>query len=484
MNQKGFIQIPILIAIIVGVVVVGGTGYMGVKQYQNHKIENSQTEIIKTDIQSTTTPEVSEIEKLKQEIEALKKQTAQNQKPQAQTTATPPPTSPKKVSVLTNAQIIAKVKPAVVYIETDKGSGTGMIIEKTGLVLTNAHVVKGVGVAIIKTSDNESHTASVQGRDEVKDLAVLQITASSSINFASVTFADSDKVEQGDEVFALGYPFGIEGDVSFKEGTISRRLGEGDSMFFETSAEIHPGNSGGPLVNKSGQVIGINTAIFGKTIKGVLVGETIKLAIPIDIAKNSLAALKSGAVVLPPKPPKYDEFVHFNTELKFYTTGLYLEKVSPLTQEANKLVQQGLASCYKTIIEYEYFTSCIYTGNPVFATAAEKTKEAIITLAIQVTGLQNLSIPDVLFSDIAQELVNLNLLRYQKLLEATKLELLQYQKLAEPAQNSSEDLTKIKQAGLYQKQASEFSDEFSAIETTPKLVEYFLAAKAAGYIGE
>ncbi|MDO8493420.1 MAG: trypsin-like peptidase domain-containing protein, partial [bacterium] len=140
----------------------------------------------------------------------------------------------------------------------------------------------------ISISSGETLSGKVVGRDEQADLAVIKITADRT--FSKVDFGDSTKTEQGDEVFALGFPFGIKGDVSFKEGTISRRI-EG---YFETSAEIHPGNSGGPLVNRYGQVIGINTAIYGKTISGLQLGETIKLAIPINTAKNLTDDLKAG----------------------------------------------------------------------------------------------------------------------------------------------------------------------------------------------
>ncbi len=103
---------------------------------------------------------------------------------------------------------------------------------------------------------------------------------------------------QGDDVFTLGYPFGLEGDVSFKEGTISRRISSNDTTYLETSAEIHPGNSGGPLVNKYGEVIGINTASYGQTIEGVIIGEAIKFAIPINIAKDIIPELKDGREII------------------------------------------------------------------------------------------------------------------------------------------------------------------------------------------
>ncbi|MBI3685600.1 trypsin-like peptidase domain-containing protein [Candidatus Azambacteria bacterium] len=259
-SQKGFIQIPILIAIIIGVLVVGGAGYVGVHQYQSNKNESIRRDGIT----------------------------------QARRTA------------LSNSEIVDRVKPATVFIETKKGAGSGMIIDETGYILTNAHVVWDASAAKVKLSDGKTLSAEVIGRDEIIDLAILKIVGN---DFSKVSFGDSDNVIQGEDVFTLGYPFGLEGDVSFKEGTISRRISDEDATYLETSAEIHPGNSGGPLVNKYGEVVGINTASYGQSIKGVTVGETIKLAIPINVAKTLIPELKSGRKIVidhkqyEPEPP-------------------------------------------------------------------------------------------------------------------------------------------------------------------------------------
>jgi S1-C subfamily serine protease len=232
--------------------------------------------------------QVSEIEKLRGEIEDLKKKT------NTQIVAQPKPAT-QSVTMgvkLSNSQIITKIKPTTVYITTESGSGSGMIFTADGYILTNDHVVKGVSVAKISLSTGEVINGTVIGRDEVIDLAVIKLNTTKQL--PKIDFGDSDKTQQGDEVFTFGFPFGIEGDVSFKEGTISRRI----ENYFETSAEIHPGNSGGPLVNRYGQVIGINTAIFGKSISGIQLGETIKLAIPINNAKNLIPDLKAGKVFI------------------------------------------------------------------------------------------------------------------------------------------------------------------------------------------
>lgn len=245
--------------------------------------------------------ETSEIEKLRNEVEELKKKTNT-----PVVTPSKLSTSPSGVSKsatqstapsakLSNSQIIAKVKPATVYIATENGSGSGVIFTTDGYVLTNDHVVKGVTEANVSLSTGEVIYGTVIGRNEVVDLAVIKLNTTKQL--PKIDFGDSDKIQQGDEVFTFGFPFGIEGDVSFKEGTISRRI----EAYFETSAEIHPGNSGGPLVNRYGQVIGINTAIFGKSISGIQLGETIKLAIPINNARNLIPDLKAGKVFIDEK---------------------------------------------------------------------------------------------------------------------------------------------------------------------------------------
>lgn len=253
-------------------------------QTQSVNFENSKTTIDK--------PKLSEIESLKQEVDQLKKQQSLFQTQSLSSKKEAVKSAPIKRTVLSNAEIIKKTKPAVVYIRTSSGAGSGMLIDSTGIILTNAHVVVGVSDAQIKLSDGRTFSASVLGRDEVLDVALLKIQGS---RLPSIEFADSSLVQQGDDVFTLGYPFGLEGDVSFKEGTISRTLIDDDVTYFETSAEIHPGNSGGPLVNNEGRVVGINTASFGISTAGVQLGETIKFAIPINLAKEKLVELMGGS---------------------------------------------------------------------------------------------------------------------------------------------------------------------------------------------
>lgn len=239
---------------------------------------------------------------LARQINALKKQLERQSKSSPPKNITTVPTTPKNqitapkittemgaLKKLTNKEIINRIKPSTVYIETDEGSGSGMIFTSDGYILTNAHVVSGFNSARVILAGGKTILATVSGRDKNADIALLKIN-SNQLPF--VTFGDSSKLEQGDIVFTLGFPFGIKGDVSFKEGTVSRILNNGNSSYIETSAEIHPGNSGGPFVNQFGEVVGINSAIYGYTVNGINVGETIKLVIPINIAISIIPTLK------------------------------------------------------------------------------------------------------------------------------------------------------------------------------------------------
>tara|TARA_Y100000590_G_scaffold419149_1_gene520644 strand:+ start:696 stop:2123 length:1428 start_codon:yes stop_codon:yes gene_type:complete len=140
--------------------------------------------------------------------------------------------------------------------------GSGFIIDKKGLVVTNNHVIQGAEDIIVSVNGAKEYKAKVIGKDPYMDLAVLQIE--SNEKFTPVTFGDSDKARIGDWVIAIGNPFGLGGTVT--SGIISSRnrdigLTRYDD-FIQTDASINVGNSGGPLFNIEGEVIGINTAIF------------------------------------------------------------------------------------------------------------------------------------------------------------------------------------------------------------------------------
>ena len=147
--------------------------------------------------------------------------------------------------------------------------GSGVIVAPSGLVVTNNHVVQGDAGTEIKVAlaDTREFDAKVLLKDERTDLAVLQIKGA-DIEFPYVGFADADLLEVGDQVLAIGNPFGVGQTVT--SGIVSAlartRVGISDYQFFiQTDAAINPGNSGGALVDMQGRLVGINTAIFSKS---------------------------------------------------------------------------------------------------------------------------------------------------------------------------------------------------------------------------
>ncbi len=168
--------------------------------------------------------------------------------------------------------------------------GSGFIISDEGYIITNNHVVANADEIKVKLSDGREFKGDVKGTDEKLDLALLKIDAKDHLPIA--TLGDSDRIEIGEWVMAIGNPFGLSQTVT--AGIISaqgRVLGSGPyDDFIQTDASINPGNSGGPLFNAQGEVIGINTAI----VSG---GQGIGFAIPVNMAKNIIPMLKEKGKV-------------------------------------------------------------------------------------------------------------------------------------------------------------------------------------------
>jgi len=185
----------------------------------------------------------------------------------------------------------------VVYISTEAGSGSGFIFDPTGYILTNAHVVKGFSSVEVTLNNKRNMMAHVVGINNLNnDVAVLKMDGGN--NFQFIKLGNSDNISQGDEVFALGFPLGIQEDVSFKEGTVSRRIKNEKVPYLEISAEVYHGNSGGPLVNRSGEVIGIITTLSGYGEGSEGVGGDVKWAIEFNYIKSELSDLKVGMQLL------------------------------------------------------------------------------------------------------------------------------------------------------------------------------------------
>lgn len=171
--------------------------------------------------------------------------------------------------------------------------GSGFIIDPNGYIATNNHVISGSGDITITLSDDTKLDAQIVGHDEKTDLALLKVEAGKKL--PSVVFGNSDKARVGDWVIAIGNPFGFGGTVT--AGIISaraRNLNAGPfDDFIQTDAAINRGNSGGPMFNLQGQVIGINTAIYSPSGENVGIG----FAMPIALAKTVFEQLKTKGYV-------------------------------------------------------------------------------------------------------------------------------------------------------------------------------------------
>jgi len=169
--------------------------------------------------------------------------------------------------------------------------GSGFIIDDTGLILTNNHVVEKADEIKIKIENGKEFDAKVVGRDPKTDLALIRVKPDGDFPKPAI-LGDSNALRVGDWVMAVGNPFGLGQTVT--AGIISakgRIIGAGSyDDFLQTDAAINPGNSGGPLFNMNGEVIGINTAIVAQ-------GQGIGFAIPINLAKDILPQLKTGKVI-------------------------------------------------------------------------------------------------------------------------------------------------------------------------------------------
>jgi serine protease Do len=171
--------------------------------------------------------------------------------------------------------------------------GSGFVVDPSGYIVTNNHVIDGAEEIRVVFHDNQTLTATLVGKDQRTDLALLKVEPKTPL--AAVKFGDSDKARVGDWVVAIGNPFGLGGTVT--QGIVSARqrdinAGPYDD-FIQTDASINRGNSGGPLFNLSGEVIGVNTAIYSPTGGSVGIG----FSIPSAIASNVVAQLRKDGRV-------------------------------------------------------------------------------------------------------------------------------------------------------------------------------------------
>jgi putative serine protease PepD len=213
------------------------------------------------------------------------------------------------------ADIAKRVLPSVVSISAESAdggaTGTGFVIESSGYILTNNHVISDAvtanGKIEVILNSGEKFTATVVGRDSAYDLAVLKINQN---GLTAMQFGDSDKVAVGDSVIAIGSPLGLSGTVtlgiiSAKNRAVTTGATDNENSFInalQTDAAINPGNSGGPLVDSTGAVIGVNSAIatLGQSVNSQSGSIGLGFAIPINQARKTADQLiKNGKATYP-----------------------------------------------------------------------------------------------------------------------------------------------------------------------------------------
>lgn len=205
-------------------------------------------------------------------------------------------------------KVVKKLEPGIVSIEVENSEnsselpdghppippkfrsseGSGFIISKDGLILTNNHVISNAKEITVKTSDKKKYKAKIVGRDPAYDTALIKIKPKKKLK--PLSLGDSKNIDTGEWVIAMGNPLGLENNVSI--GIISAEKREFPDLplvdFIQTDAGIYPGSSGGPLINGKGKVIGMNTAAIPDT--------QIGLSVPINVIKKLIPKLKKGDI--------------------------------------------------------------------------------------------------------------------------------------------------------------------------------------------
>ena len=243
--------------------------------------------------------------------------------------------------------IYKKVIPSVVSITASSGSststGTGIIMSSDGYIITNYHVVSSAQQIVVLLTDGQEYAACRVGGDETSDIMVLKIDAT---DLTPAEFGDSDAAEVGDSVVAIGDPLGIELRGTMTDGIIcgiKRDVDVGDRTMslMQTNAALNSGNSGGPLVNMEGQVIGINTIKLSSS--GFTTVEGLGFAIPIDSAKPIVDELVEKGYVTGRPAFGFDvEQLESRISLYYDLPGkLYIRSVEPNSDAYAQGIRSG-----------------------------------------------------------------------------------------------------------------------------------------------
>jgi putative serine protease PepD len=201
---------------------------------------------------------------------------------------------------LSGAALYKQASLGVVTITTEvarrggvgEGTGSGIVLDTGGNILTNAHVIAGASQIQVTFSDGKTAPATVAGSNTAADLAVVHVSVAAS-SLHPVPLGDSNTVRVGDAVYAIGAPFGLAETMTagIVSGLNRSNKGSGLTGLIQTDAPINPGNSGGALLNTLGQVVGVNDSIESPIAGNVGVG----FAIPINAVKQLLSSLEGGA---------------------------------------------------------------------------------------------------------------------------------------------------------------------------------------------
>jgi putative serine protease PepD len=195
---------------------------------------------------------------------------------------------------LTAEQVYDRSKGSVVFIQAGQATGSGFVVSRDGYIVTNAHVVEGASDVTVKIGDGEQRSARIVGSDPSTDIAVLKVEPGDE-DLVPLAFADSDAVDVGDESFAIGNPYGLNrtlttGVISALQRNIPAPNGFSIDGVLQTDAALNPGNSGGPLLDSSGRVIGVNSQIESRSGSNSGIG----FAVPSNTVKTVVDRLVAG----------------------------------------------------------------------------------------------------------------------------------------------------------------------------------------------
>jgi serine protease Do len=294
------------------------------------------------------------------------------------------------------------------------GQGSGFIVSTDGYVMTNAHVVKGADKIEVTLNDGEVKTATVVGSDPQTDLAIIKIDKVDGKEFPFLKLGDSDELEVGEWVLAIGSPFQLQASVT--AGIVSAKGRQGLNIsaledFIQTDAAINPGNSGGPLLDLNSDVIGINTAIVSRS--GGYMG--IGFAIPSNMAQNVMdQIIKKGSVTrgymgIVLQPVDKELAAGFNLPKAEGVLISSVEKGSPA--EKAGLLQGDIILEYngkpiKSLQSFRYDTSMMNPGSTVNLKVYRKGK--MLTVNVTLGSAGEASSPAVISQKLGIEVENMN----------------------------------------------------------------------------